>query len=147
MKTLLLPTTVGVNEAITMKEALEMLKSNGIMFEVTGDIVDGMYVADNGEIVAEQLLPITSNMLSADVLATMFTQECILESTETEAKLVAQNGDVWADYNVKIEYNVNEVGNALELQEKLARHFGGASRQNDKIWAWGNADTVATWAN
>lgn len=144
-KTLLLPTTIGVNESISMKEAIAILKSNGIMFEVAGNVVSGMYKADNGEIVEEELLPIVSNM-SADALAVMFTQECILESDGKTAQLVAQNGDVWADFDGKVEYNLDSELDAIAIQSKLANHFGGASRIDNNVWAWGNTESISKWA-
>ena len=145
MKTLLLPTTVGVNEAISIKESLEILKLNGVTFEVAGDVIDGMYVADNGEIVAEQLLPISSN-INASSLAMLFTQECILSSDETTAQLVAQNGDVWARFDKKVEYILNDYKEIIALQEKMARHFGGSSRVGNRVWAWGNDENISSWA-
>lgn len=147
MKTLLLPTTLGVNEGISIKEALNILKSNGMNFKVAGNVVDGMYLAESGEIVAEQLLPITSKTLRADTLAVMFTQECILESTDKEAKLVAQNGDIWANFNKKVEYNVSnmEENEVIKLQTKMTKHFGGASRQGNVVWAWGDDKMVSNW--
>lgn len=146
MKTLLLPTTVGVNEMISMREALDILKMNGIDFEVAGDVVDGMYLAESGEIVKEQLLPISSDMLSADQLAVLFTQECILESDGNSAQLVAQNGDVWADFGIKVDYDFNDESTAIAVQEKLAKHFGGSSRVGSYVWAWGNEENVSQWA-
>lgn len=146
MRTLLLPTTVGVNEMITMQEALNILKSNGIEFEVAGEIVDGMYLAENGEIVKEQLLPIASDMLTANELAVIFTQECILESDGNSAQLVAQNGDVWANFGIKVDYDFRDIATAIAYQEKLAKHFGGSSRIGGYVWAWGNEENVSQWA-
>lgn len=144
MRTLLLPTTTGVNESISMKEAMDILTLNGITFNIAGDIVNGMYKADNGEIVAEELLPITSS-ITADALASIFTQECILESDGVTAQLVAQNGDVWADFDRKVEYVVDVEQDAISLQSRLADHFNGSSRVGNKVWAWGNTESVNGW--
>lgn len=141
MKTLLLPTTTGVNESISMREALSILSSNGISFEIVGDVVDGMYLSESGEIVSEELLPIHSN-IGADELAQLFTQECILESDDNSARLVAQNGDIWAKFTEKVEYHLNSLSEAINLQEKLARHFGGASRVGNFVWAWGTKNDI-----
>ena len=135
MKTMLLPTTMNVDEVMSIEEAMYILTSNGITFEVMGDVVDGMYKADNGSIVEEQLVPIKAD-LTAQQLAVLFNQECILESDGTTAQLVAQDGSKWADFKEKVEYTFDNIKQAIETQRQLAIEFGGASRIGNTVWAW-----------
>ena len=135
MKTMLLPTTINVDEAMSIEEAMYILQSNGVAFEVAGETVDGMYKAENGEIVEEQLVPIKAS-ITAQHLAVLFNQECILESDDATAQLVAQDGSKWADFKNKVEYSFDNVKQAIDTQRQLALQFGGASRIGNTVWAW-----------
>lgn len=133
--TMLLPTTLDVNKAITLSEALSILDNNNVSYEVKGQEVDGMYVADNKEVVKEKLVPIAAD-ISAQALAVMFKQECILETDEVTAQLVAQDGSLWANFTQKTEMVFATASEAELCQYNLAMQHGGASRQGTKVWAW-----------
>lgn len=134
-KVLLLPTTKNVDEKMSIADALRILKENGVEFEITGNVVNGMYLSENGEIVEEELIPITGNV-NAQQIATIFTQECVLEFDSENAKLVAQNGEIWAEFDRKIELLADTVENAVEIQRMMAKKFGGSSRIDKKVWSW-----------
>lgn len=144
--TKLLPTTKNVNERMSIVEALEILSENNVEFEIIGkEIVEGMYFSDDlQEIVEEQLVPIRTNVESRH-LATIFDQECILEFDNSTAKLVASNGDIWAEFDNKVEYSTETIENAVELQRKMALHFGGSSRIDNFVWAWATEEQISTW--
>jgi hypothetical protein len=144
METFLLPTTKNVDEKMTVVEALEVLKSNHVEFEVSGDVVNGMYLSNNGEIVEEELIPITGNV-NAQQLATMFTQECILEYDNKNARLVAQNGEILTNFDRKIEYRTLNNSDAVELQETMSKYFGGASRIDNDVWSWTTESDIKGW--
>ena len=137
MLTILLPTTREVSQKMSIREALNSLKSENVEFDIVGSTIDGMYVSENGEIVEEQLVPISGNVTSRQI-ATWFTQECVLEfdNKQSFARLVSKDGDIWAEFDKKIEVLADTVENAVEIQRRMAKDYGGSSRIDKLVWAW-----------
>lgn len=139
MKTLI-PTTVNVNESITINEAVKIFKekTDVTYYDIESTNVEGSYVADSGEIVTEKSLIVNTRESIASKVCKAFTQETVLEYDNNGARLINAEGEVVVNFNAKELYRCDNLSDAIELQNQLTIKYGGASRVGNTVWAFKN---------